>query len=154
MYLGYHQYQLYFDLSGLAILLAIFACLALLAFLAYRRRSFAAGAIVGLMLALSAVQFYRGAVVPDSAWVVMLGAIENASGPERSTIVSDLRLHWQGRTMRAFDWYLLSRKWNICHSFWYQIDCVTPIASEQAVGLARDKLDSIATSYAAYNSPH
>lgn len=154
MYLGYHQYQLYFDLPGLAILLAIFACLALFAFLAYQRRSFAAGAILGLLLALSAAQLYRGAMVPDSAWVVMLGAIENASGSERSKFVSDLRLHWQVRTMRAFDWYLLSRKWNVCHSLWSQNDCVTPIASEQAVGLARDKLDSIVTSYAAYTSPH
>jgi hypothetical protein len=152
MYLGYHQYQLYFDFLGVAILMAAVACLALLAFLAHKRSFFAAGAMACVLLALCAVQFYRGAMVPESAWVVMLGAIEKTTGSERSRLVTDLRSHWQARTMRAFDWYRLSKKWNVCHSMWHQVDCVSPIASEQGVGIARDILNDIATSDLAYTT--
>ena len=152
MYFGYHQYQLYFDFPGLIILLAIFICLALLVFLVSRRKSFAVGAIAGLLVALSAVQFYRGAMVPDSAWVVMLGAIENTTGADHTRLVEDLCLHWNARTMRAFDWYFLSRKWNVCHSLWPQVGCLTPVASEQAVGLAREKLNNIAMSHSLHTA--
>ena len=153
MYLGYHPYQLYFDLLGIAILMAVVASLALLAFLAYKRSFFAVGAMACVLLALCAVQLYRGAMVPESAWVVMLGAIENTTGSERSRLVTDLRSHWQVRTMRAFDWYRLSKKWNVCHSMWHQVDCVSPIASEQGVGIARDMLNDIVKSDHAYATP-
>jgi hypothetical protein len=98
-----------------------------------------------VVAALCMVQFYRGAMVTDSAWVVMLGAIENTSGAERDRRVSDLRANWRVQTMRALDWYFVSKKWNVCHSLWPQKDCVTPVASEQAVGVAREILDDIAT---------
>ncbi len=146
MYLGYHQYQLLFDLAGLVILLTIVACLVVFAWLAYRRKSTAAKGLAVVVSALCMVQVCRGAMVTESAWVVMLGAIESTSGAERDRRVSDLRSNWRAQTMRALDWYFVSKKWNVCHSLWPQKDCVTPVASEQAVGVAREILDGIATS--------
>jgi heme A synthase len=146
MYLGYRQYQLLFDLAGLVILLSIVACLMVLAWPAYRRKSTAVKGLAVVVAALCMVQVYRGAMVTESAWVVMLGAIENSSGAERDRRVSELRSNWRARTMRAFDWYFVSKKWSVCHSLWPQKDCVTPVASEQAVGVAREILDGIATS--------
>jgi hypothetical protein len=146
MYLGYRGYQLLFDLAGLVILLTVVAGLMVFAWLAYRRNSTAAKGLAVVVSVLCMVQVYRGAMVTDSAWVVMLGAIENASDAERDQRVLDLRSNWRAQTMRALDWYIVSKKWNVCHALWPQRDCVTPAASEQAVGVAREILDGIATS--------
>jgi hypothetical protein len=91
MYLGYRGYQLLFDLAGLVILLTVVAGLMVFAWLAYRRNSTAAKGLAVVVSALCMVQVYRGAMVTDSAWVVMLGAIENASDAERDQRVLDLR---------------------------------------------------------------
>jgi hypothetical protein len=145
MYLGYRQYQLLFDLPGLVVLLALIGCLVAVAWLAFLQRFRPAMGLAIFAVALAAMQTYRGAMVTNSSWVAMLGAIESTTGPERELRVSELRSRWQAQSMRALDWYVLSKKWNVCHSLWPQNGCVTPVASEQAAGVAREVLDQLAT---------
>ena len=148
MYLGYRQYQLLFDLPGLVILLAVVGCFITVAMFSYRRRYRSAIGFAVIAASLATVQTYRGAMVTDSAWLAMLGAIESTTGAERDLRVSELRSRWQAQTMRAIDWYVLSKEWNVCHLLWPQSSCVTPVASEQAVGVAREVLDQLAKSHA------
>jgi cell division protein FtsL len=52
MYLGFRQYQLLFDLVGLAILMAIICCAMTLAWFAYRRKPNTARAMAVVVAAL------------------------------------------------------------------------------------------------------
>lgn len=144
MYLGYHPLQIYFDLTGLGILLEIVCCFVGLIVHSLRGKRLVMMALTSVMPVLSVTQVYRGKMVPDAAWVVMLGAIGTAPGRERARRIIDLRAHWQARTMRAIDWYWLSRKWNVCHDLWVEPSCVRPAASEEGVGVARELLDEMA----------
>lgn len=145
MYLGYRNYQLLFDLYGLAILLAVIVCLVVGAVLSVQRKFAPAIAMAALAAVLAAAQIYRGAMVTDRAWLAMLGAIESTIGSERELRVAELRSHWQARTMRAGDWYFLSAKWGVCHSLWQQDHCESHPSSQQGVGLAREALYQMAT---------
>jgi hypothetical protein len=150
LYLGYHPFQIYFDLTGIGILLVIACCFcgffmhALRFVYALRGKPSVMISLAVFALMLSVVQVYHGKMVPDAAWVVMLGAIENAPVSERARRIYDLRAHWQARSMRAVDWYVLSRKWNVCHDLWAERSCFRPAASEEAVGIARELLNEMA----------
>lgn len=144
MYLGYHPLQIYFDLTGISILLVIVCCFCGFFVYALRGKRSVMIALAGIIFVLSVVQVYRGKMVPEAAWVAMLGAIENVPGSERKQRILDLRAHWRARTMRAVDWYVLSRKWNVCHDLWAERSCFRPAASEDAGGIVRELLDEMA----------
>ena len=87
-------------------------------------------------------------MVPDSALLVMLGAIETADENERRQKIQDLGARWNtdAETMRAIDWYAMSRSWNVCHTLWQQAKCAAPAPSENAVGVARELLNDMLVS--------
>jgi hypothetical protein len=150
MYLGFPSHQIYFDLIGLGLLLTIVCCFFGLFVYSLRGKPSVMIALACAMLVLGVVQIYRGKMVPDDAWLVMLGAIETAPASERAERVNDLRAHWQARTMRAVDWYRLSRKWNVCHALWVEEACTRPAVSERGVGIARERLDTMANTNVSY----
>ena len=151
MYLRFHAHQLHFDLIGIGLLLTIVCCFFGLLVYSVRGKPSVMIVLACSILVLSVVQIHRGTMVPDDAWLVMFGAIETASGPERAERVNDLRSHWQAQTMRAVDWYRLARKWNVCHELWVQEACTRPAVSEPGVGIARERLDTIASTTATYS---
>ncbi len=146
MYLGLRQYQLHFDLLGLGIICAVFLMMAALIWQAARGSPKLSLAFAGVLITLCAVQIHRGWMVPDSAWLTMLGAIETADNDERVQRIQELRQSWNATadTMRATDWYAISTRWNVCHLLWKQAQCNDPTPSENAVGVARDLLSSMA----------
>ena len=148
MYLGFRQYQLHFDLAGLGVLCAALVVLGALIWQITCWRRTTSIASVSILLALCSLQFYRGWMVPDSAWLTMLGAIETSNQPERSQRIQQFVQYWDvnAETMRAIDWFAISTRWNVCHSLWSQAECVNPTPSENAVGVARELLNSMAVS--------
>jgi hypothetical protein len=146
MDLGLHQYQLLFDALGLGILLAIAPCILALVWHIHRRRIRVAAVLAAVAGSLAGLQIYRGLMVPDRVWPAMLGAIENSAEPQQTLRVQDLQQYWRHETMRAADWYIVSRRWGVCHLLWSQNNCLTSVPSEKAVGVAREILDGLSTS--------
>jgi hypothetical protein len=145
MYLGFHQYQLHFDLVGLLLLAAAIAGLALFTCLVLKKRKSAALLLLASVAFVSAVQVSRGWMVPETAWLAMLGAIEASEGKVREEKILRLKEHWRYRTMRTVDWYRLAQGWGVCHALWLQDQCQAFAPSEQAVGIAREMLDNFAS---------
>ena len=104
--------------------------------------------MASILLLLCVLQFYRGWMVTESAWLTMLGTIETSSDNERGQKIQELSVYWNtnAETMRAVDWYAISTRWNVCHALWKQTKYNNPIPSETAVGVAREILNGMATS--------
>lgn len=150
MVLGFPHVLLHFDLIGIGLMLAMACCLIAVFVHSLRGRTFAMVASACAMPMLAVVLLYRGVSAPETAWPIMLGAIESAAVTERTRRVNDLRAHWNERTMRAVDWYRLARRWQVCHELWVEASCLRPAVSESASGLARERLDEIDSRSASY----
>ena len=150
MYLGVPSFRIFFDFTGLGFLLVIVGCFFGIFVYSMRGKPAVMLALLAVMVALGVVRVYRGAMAPAESWMVMLGAIENAPLHERAARVNDLRANWTYREMRSFDWYVLSRKWNVCHELWHEEACTRPAVSTPGVGIAREKLDDIASTQSTY----
>jgi hypothetical protein len=148
VYLGIRQYQLHFDFTGLGILCAIIAVLGALVWQLGRGHHATSSAIAALLLSLCALQIHRGYMVPDSAWLVMLGAVEASNGHERDKRIQELGEYWstEAETMRASDWYVISKRWGVCHTLWTETKCLSPTPSEDAAGVAREILNGLVIS--------
>ena len=145
MYLGLRQYQLHFDLAGLGILGTVLVLLGILIWQVSRGRRTTSVVLTTVLLSLCVLQFFRGSMVTEAAWLTMLGTIETSGFKERDQRVQELSVFWNTdvETMRAVDWYSLSNRWNVCHALWKQTKCNNPIPSEQAVGVARELLNGM-----------
>lgn len=153
MYLGYRQYELLFDIVGLG-LLALAVVLALSAgVLLCSRKMRLVPALISALLLVGLIQFYRGWMAPPDAWLPMLGALEAPNGSRGSVAHADLGKLWDSSygNMRAADWWLLSRTWNVCHGMWHQDACVNPQPSEDAVGVAREIIEEMVAKVRAAN---
>jgi hypothetical protein len=148
VYFGFRQYQLHFDFAGLGILFAALVVLYALVWQLVRGRHTTSLAIATVLLFLCGLQSYRGAMVPNSAWLAMLGAVENSGGEDRDRRVRDLVGRWNvdAGTMRTADWYAISTRWGVCHTLWVQAECTNTPPSELAFGVAREKLHDIIVS--------
>lgn len=151
MYLGYRQYQLLFDLVGLVLLgLAVTLAVAIAVRRVRRPNNFPLG-LIGVLLVVASVQFYRGWMAPVGAWLPMLGALEAPSDQPGHMPVQELSMRWDSfaGSMRGVDWWLLSRTWNVCHGMWEQKGCVFPKPSEEAFGVTREIIDDAVSKFRA-----
>ena len=105
MYLGILQYQLHFDLLGLGILCAALILLGTLVWQSVHGRLGWSIATAAALLFACSLQMYRGWMVPDEAWLAMLGAVEESTGQEKDRKVRELMQYWStdAETMRAAD---------------------------------------------------
>lgn len=151
MYLGYRQYQLLFDMPGLGLLAIAVVLASFVTVLLCQRKTRRVPAWIAALLMVSLVQFYRGWMAPDHAWLPMLGALEAPDGSPGSVAHADFSPLWHAshENMRAADWWLLARTWNVCHGMWHQQACVNPHPSENAVGVAREIIGGKVTRFRA-----
>jgi hypothetical protein len=148
LYLSIRQYQLHFDFTGLGILCAVIAVLGALFWQLGRGNHGTSSAAAALLLSLCALQIYRGYMVTDAAWLVMLGSIEASNESERARRIQELGEYWntEAETMRAADWYVVSTRWRVCHALWKEAKCLSPTPSEDAAGVAREILNGLVIS--------
>ena len=68
-------------------------------------------------------------------------------GRKRRFVVraADLRANWHLGEIRMVDWWLMSRRCDVCHGMWPQEQCVRPPGPYEAQGIARESLEEIAT---------
>jgi hypothetical protein len=145
IYLGPSGHQVAFDLFGIGLLLGMVALLVLaVCKFARRRRATALWAATAFLL-LGLMQTYRGVVAPERAWPTILAAIQETSGAQREQRVVQLQQVWQHGTVRAVDWYALSKSWDVCHELWTQQHCRQPVGQREAVGIAREVLEELAS---------
>ena len=110
-----------------------------------RKRRFVVRAAV-LLAALSIAVLHRGMVAPSQSWPVILAAYESSKGIARLQRAADLRASWHMGDIRLVDWWLISRRWDVCHGMWPQERCTQPPGPYEPQGDARELLEEIATS--------
>ena len=110
-----------------------------------RKRRFVARTAV-LLAGLSLAVLHRGMVAPAESWPVILAAYESSSGVARLQRAADLRANWHMGEIRMVDWWLLSRRWKVCHGMWPQRECTPPVGPYEPEDFARETLEEIATS--------
>lgn len=127
-------------LVALFVLVAAVVCVVALV-----RRS-----VVVSTLAVFAVLFgsgyftYRALVTPSGSWPVMYAAVNEKSGAERLSRIAELMPLWQHGEVRRVDWYLLSRRWGVCHRMWQEGECRMPKGHLEAEGFVRDDIYALA----------
>lgn len=110
-----------------------------------RKRRFVVRTAV-LLAGLSIAVLHRGMVAPAGSWPLILAAYESSTGVARLQRAADLRASWHMGEIRMVDWWLLSRRWNVCHGMWPQAECARPAGPYEAEEFARESLGDIATS--------
>jgi hypothetical protein len=106
-----------------------------------RAAAFGLGAIA-LLVALAATSL----LATPAAWQVLHAAYRDASPEKQHMIGQDIAAKWLPfhEGMVLGDYFLLTRKWGVCHELWLQAACVRASSEREAEGIAREILTDIA----------
>lgn len=129
-----------------SLVLSLF-CLAIAVVKLIRGRFVAAAAVGLLFVAFATVFTASSLLAPSSSWQVMY-AVYDVSPPnlkiERRNDIAERWLHFH-EEIRLLDWYLLARKWGVCHELWEQRSCTKVPPNREAEGIARELLTKVAS---------
>ena len=136
--------QLGIDIGSAALLLLLLGvAVSIVVCVLRRKHSVAVLASIGLVLG-SLYFLYRTLVVPSGSWPVMYAAVNETTGVERRERIAALLPLWNFGQVRSVDWYLLSRKWGVCHRIWAQSECRMPSGQLAPEGFVRDDIQALA----------
>jgi hypothetical protein len=81
-----------------------------------------------------------------AAWQVLHAAYRDAPPEKQRVFGQDIAANWLPfhEGMVLGDYYLLMRKWGVCHELWPQAACVRASSEREAEGIAREILADIA----------
>ncbi|MES2832990.1 MAG: hypothetical protein V4695_13495 [Pseudomonadota bacterium] len=108
-----------------------------------RLRVSASLCIASILLAIVFVA--NSLLVTPPSWQVMLAAYQNTPPPLRLVRQQDIAKSWLfAENILVLDWYLISRRWGVCHELWPQNGCAHAPAKREAQGIARELLTDVA----------
>jgi hypothetical protein len=141
LHLGPGGTQVGFDPLGLLLLLTFIALCAGALIALSKKRVKVTASMLAIAAAIAILQLARGTMAPERTWGIILAAIEQSQGKQREQRIQDLQAHWRYSEIPTLSWYLIARRWGMCHHLWAQKDCVTPAGPYQGAGIAREVLD-------------
>jgi hypothetical protein len=130
--------QLGIDIESALLALMVLGLLAWFVIAALRRDRLQV-TIAGLAVVAGSMSFvYRSLVTPSASWPVMYAAVTEVRGDERRQRAAELLPLWHFGQVRRVDWFLLSRRWGVCHRMWEQVGCRPPKGHWEAEGFVRE----------------
>jgi hypothetical protein len=139
-------------------LVVLVVCLVLMGqcILATARRRTRRAAALGLSAFVLLFAFGATSLLSrPAAWQVLHAAYRDAPPERQRQMVHDIAAKWSilREGMVLGDYYLLTRKWGICHELWPQATCTTVSSEREAMGIARELLTEIARGSSSVRTP-
>jgi hypothetical protein len=132
--------QLGIDLWSAGLALLVLAAVVLFIATAIRRK-LALSVLAGLFVLGGTFYFtYRTLVTPSGSWPVMYAAVNEKAGVERRERIAELLPLWHHGEVRRVDWYVLSRRWGVCHRMWEESGCRMPAGHMEPEGFVREEI--------------
>jgi hypothetical protein len=104
-------------------------------------------AMFALISAISLITFLTNSLLASPySWQAMYASYKVAPPPEKARRANDITRYWMisREQILLADWYLLSRRWGVCHELWSQLDCVHAPAEREPMGIVRELLTGVA----------